>query len=388
MSQPLNGVRVLDLTRLMPGNYAAWVFASFGADVIKVEDPGPGDYMREFGAQVDGQGALNHLVNRGKRSVVIDLKSEEGRDALLRLVDTADVLIETFRPGVLDRLGVGYDVLKARRPSLVYASATGYGTRGPLANRAGHDLNFVAFSGLLDQLGSRGSAPIVPPVAVSDLVGGGFNAAIATLALLFQARATGIGGKVETSLAEAAALLPSNLLADILAGEPVPARGEAEYTGGSGAYNVYALADGYIVVGAVEAQFWRKMSEVLEEPGLIERRDDDSYIRECLTRRFAKLNRQEATSLFADDDTCVSVVQNYSECFESEHGRVNGYLQRVPGLSMPVLAAPYRIDGSRLAETVPAPRQGQHTTEVMSALGYSAEELEDLQRRGILAPRG
>src|SRR6188472_370705 len=153
MTKPLSGVRVLDLTRLLPGNYTAWVLASFGADVVKVEDPGAGDYMRDFGLQVDGQGALNHLVNRGKRSVVIDLKDEEGREAFLRLVDTADVVVESFRPGVMDRLGVGYDVLKERRPSLVYAAITGFGLRGPLSNRAGHDLNVIAFAGLLDQLG-------------------------------------------------------------------------------------------------------------------------------------------------------------------------------------------------------------------------------------------
>jgi crotonobetainyl-CoA:carnitine CoA-transferase CaiB-like acyl-CoA transferase len=386
MTKPLSGVRVLDLTRLLPGNYTAWVLASFGADVVKVEDPGAGDYMRDFGIQVDGQGALNHLVNRGKRSVVIDLKNEEGREAFLRLVETADVVVESFRPGVMDRLGVGYDVLRERRPSLVYAAMTGFGVRGPLATRAGHDLNFVAFAGLLDQFGAAGSAPVIPPVAVSDLIGGGLNTSIAVLAMLSQSRTTGVGGRIDTSLAEGAALLPSNLVADVLAGGPQPERGTAEYAGGSGAYNVYALADGHISVGAVEPQFWRRVSELLEEPELVTRVSDDAFVRETLTRRFAEMTKAEAQKLF-DDNTCVEVVHTYEETFSSPHALEMDYLRRIPGLDMPVLAPPYLIDGARLEETVVAPRQGEHTTEIMTELGYDAAQLEDLQQRAVLAPR-
>jgi len=386
MTKPLSGVRVLDLTRLLPGNYTAWVLASFGADVVKVEDPGAGDYMRDFGIQVDGQGALNHLVNRGKRSVVIDLKNEEGREAFLRLVETADVVVESFRPGVMDRLGVGYDVLKERRPSLVYAAMTGFGVRGPLATRAGHDLNFVAFAGLLDQFGAAGSAPVIPPLAVSDLIGGGLNTSIAVLAMLSQSRTTGVGGRIDTSLAEGAALLPSNLVADVLAGGPQPERGTAEYAGGSGAYNVYALADGHISVGAVEPQFWRRVSELLEEPELVTRVSDDAFVRETLTRRFAEMTKAEAQKLF-DDNTCVEVVYTYEETFSSPHALEMDYLRRIPGLDMPVLAPPYLIDGARLEETVVAPRQGEHTTEIMAELGYDAAQLEDLQQRAVLAPR-
>ena len=386
MTKPLSGIRVLDLTRLLPGNYTAWVLASFGADVVKVEDPGAGDYMRDFGIQVDGQGALNHLVNRGKRSVVIDLKNEEGREAFLRLVETADVVVESFRPGVMDRLGVGYDVLKERRPSLVYAAMTGFGVRGPLATRAGHDLNFVAFAGLLDQFGAAGSAPVIPPLAVSDLIGGGLNTSIAVLAMLSQSRTTGVGGRIDTSLAEGAALLPSNLVADVLAGGPQPERGTAEYAGGSGAYNVYALADGHISVGAVEPQFWRRVSELLEEPELVTRVSDDAFVRETLTRRFAEMTKAEAQKLF-DDNTCVEVVYTYEETFASPHALEMDYLRRIPGLDMPVLAPPYLIDGARLEETVVAPRQGEHTTEIMTELGYDAAQLEDLQQRAVLAPR-
>ena len=384
---PLQGTRVLDLTRLMPGNYSTWVLASFGADVIKVEDPGAGDYMRSFGVQVNGQGALHHLVNRAKRSIVIDLKAAEGREAFLRLVDTADVVVESFRPGVLDRLGVGFDVLRRRRPRLVYANLSGYGPTGPLAHRAAHDLNYVAFSGLLHHLGTPASAPPVPPVAVADLIGGGLNTALAVMALLLRAQRTGVGGRADTALAEGAALVPSNLVADLLGGLPEPDQGTAEYAGAVPVYSVYALRDGYVTVGAVEPQFWRAVCDLLGEPELVEHRADAEFVRERLTARFATLTRTEARELFAGDDTCVEVVQTYTEAFASPHAKELGYLQDVPGLDMPVTAAPYLIDGVRPAETVPAPVQGQHTREVMAELGYTDADLDDLQRREVLAPR-
>lgn len=390
MGGPLAGVKVLDLTRLLPGNYSTWVLASFGADVVKVEDPGAGDYMRDFGEQVDGQGALNHLVNRGKRSVVADLKSEEGREILLRLVDDADVLVESFRPGVMDRLGLGYEVLAPRRPSLVYASVSGFGCRGPMAARAGHDLNYLAFSGLLERLGRADGPPVAPPLPIADLIGGGMNTALAVLALLLQARLTGQGGRVDTALAEGAALLPTNLLADVLAGGDVPGRGQGEFAGGSAAYDVYALADGHITVGAVEPQFWRKVAEVLDEPELVEAREHperDAFIRERLTSRFATMTRAEAAVAFAGNDTCVEVVQSYEEMLGSPQAQEAGYLAEVPGLSMPVLAPPYLVDGARPPETRRAPHQGEHTREVLRELGYEESAIESMMERGIAAPR-
>lgn len=390
MGGPLAGVKVLDLTRLLPGNYSTWVLASFGADVVKVEDPGPGDYMRDFGEQVDGQGALNHLVNRGKRSVVADLKSDEGREILLRLVDGADVLVESFRPGVMDRLGVGYEVLAQRRPSLVYANVTGFGCRGPMARRAGHDLNYLAFSGLLERLGRADGPPVAPPLPIADLIGGGMNTALGVLALLLRSRLTGQGGRVDTALAEGAALLPSNLVADVLAGGEVPGRGQGEFAGGSAAYDVYALADGYITVGAVEAQFWRRMAEVLDEPELVEAREQpgrDAFIRERLTSRFAAMTRAEAAALFAGDDTCVEVVQSYEEMLRSPQAQEAGYLAEVPELSMPVLAPPYLVDGARPPETRRAPHQGEHTLEVLRELGFEESYIESMMDRGIAAPR-
>ena len=390
MAGPLDGVRVLDLTRLLPGNYCAWVLASLGADVVKVEDPGAGDYMRDFGAQVDGQGALHHLVNRGKRSVVADLKTPEGVEILHRLVDGADALVESFRPGVMDRLGVGFDALRRRRPGLVYANVTGFGATGPLASRAGHDLNYIAFAGLLERLGRADGPPVAPPLAIADLIGGGMNTAIGVLAMLFQARSTGVGGRVDTALAEGAALLPTNLVADVLAGAEAPGRGEAEFAGGSAAYDVYRLADGYITVGAVEPQFWKRMAEILDEPDLVAAKGDtgqDDFIRERLRKRFSELTRVEATELFAEADTCVEVVQSYEEMLVSPQAVEAGYLAQVPGLSMPVLAPPYLIDGSRPEETRPAPRQGENTVEVLRDLGYDEREITSLRARCIAAPR-
>ncbi|HTJ39359.1 MAG TPA: CaiB/BaiF CoA-transferase family protein [Dactylosporangium sp.] len=390
MSGPLAGVRVLDLTRLFPGNYCTWLLSSMGADVVKVEDPGAGDYMRDFGEQVDGQGGYNHLVNRGKRSVVADLKTPEGVEILLRLVDSADVLVESFRPSVMERLGVGYDTLRARRPQLVYANISGFGPAGPYADRAGHDLNYLAFSGLLDRLGPAGGDPVVPPVAVSDLVGGGLNTAVAVLGMLVRARSAGVGGRVDTALAEGVALMPGNLMADLLSGVPQPGRGGGQYAGGSAAYNVYALADGHVTVGAVEPQFWARMCELLELPELAGARDDpaaDGMIRERLTARFAGLTREQAARLFADADACVEVVQSYEEMLASEQAAAAGYLRRLDGVSMPLLAPPFLLDGARPPETVRAPHQGEHSAEILREAGYPADEIERLMSERIAAPR-
>lgn len=390
MSDPLDGVRVLDLTRLLPGNYSAWVLASFGADVVKVEDAGAGDYMREFGEQVDGQGALHHLVNRGKRSIVADLKTPEGVEILLRLVDGADALIESFRPGVMERLGVGYEALRERRPSLVYANVSGFGSGGPLATRAGHDLNYLAFSGLLERLGTADGPPVAPPLPIADLIGGGMNTALAVLAVLHRARATGVGGRVDTALAEGAALLPSNLVADLLAGAPAPGRGRGEFAGGTAAYGIYELADGHVTVGAVEPQFWQKTVELLDEPDLIAARQDpaqDDFVRERLSECFARMTRADVHALFADHDTCVEVVQSYEEMLASDQAEEADYIARIPGLKMPLLAPPYRVDGLRPPESRRAPHQGEHSAEVLAELGYSSEEIASLQERRIAAPR-
>jgi len=382
LAVPLGGVRVLDLTRLLPGNYCAWLLSSLGADVIKIEDPGAGDYMRSFGAQVDGMGATHHVVNRGKRSLVLDLKQAEGVRALLELARTADVVVESFRPGVLDRLGAGWEQLHAVNPALVLASITGFGPSGPLAKTAGHDINYMAFSGLLDRMRSGDQAPQLPAVAIADVVGGGLVTALGVVALVLRARQTGEGGRIESAMAEAIALLPSLMLCDELAGQAAGPPGRDTYDGGSPWYRIYRLADrGFAAVGAIEERFFASLCTLIARPDLAAALADPARqgeIEAALTAEFASLTWDEAQDKYAGNEACVNFVYTAGDMIGSEHARERGLFQSGPGLPFPVPAAPFTFDGSRLPEKGPAPRQGEHTVQVLQEAGFDAERISKL----------
>jgi crotonobetainyl-CoA:carnitine CoA-transferase CaiB-like acyl-CoA transferase len=366
---PLSGVRVLDMTRMLPGNLCTLALAMLGADVIKIEDTGAGDYQRIFGHQVDGAGACHHVVNRGKRSVMLDLKADVDRAAFETLVRSSDVLVESFRPGTLDKLGFTMEHLRELRPQLVVASLSGYGATGPLAQAAGHDINYLAFSGLLHRQGTRDGGPALPPLPLADLVGGGLVPAMLIMGYLRQAESTGKGCWIDASMTDAMSLLPHVTLADVLAGADVPGRAATLNDGGLACYDSYPVKDGEIVVGALEEKFWGRVCDAVG--GLDECREDhwrpeiQELVRRRLTEFFAPMTRAQVTELFAGTDACVSVVQSYEEMLYSPHAKARGYVAEVEGWPMPVLRFPARVDGAPLPETRPAPRQGEHNSELL-----------------------
>ncbi|MFI4952074.1 MAG: CaiB/BaiF CoA transferase family protein, partial [Burkholderiales bacterium] len=272
MSAPLEGIRVLDLSRLLPGAVCTLHLADLGADVVKVEDTGRGDYARSLGIAPGAAGgsasgavsAFYRMVNRNKRSLALDLKAGAGRDAFLRLAQRADVIVESFRPGVIDRLGVGYANVAAINPRLVYCSITGYGQTGPYRDRPGHDINYLGYAGVLDQTGTADGAPALSNLQVADLLGGAMNAATAILAALFGAARRGRGAHVDIAMTDGA--LAHNIFAlhaiETL-GHAQP-RGRDLLTGGVPCYGVYATEDSrYLAVGALEAKFWRALCDAL-----------------------------------------------------------------------------------------------------------------------------
>jgi len=366
---PLSGVRVLDLTRMLPGNLCTLTLAMLGADVIKVEDTGAGDYQRAFGYQVHGAGACHHIVNRAKRSVTLNLKVDEDRTAFEELVATSAVLVESFRPGVLDRMGYSVTRLHELRADLVIASISGYGATGPLAQIAGHDINYLAFSGILDRLGSRDGQPALPPLPLADLVGGGLVPATLILGYLRQAEATGRGVWIDASMTDAMSLLPHVALADVVAGAQVAGRAGTLTDGGLACYGTYAVLDGEIAVGALEDKFWSQICDVVG--GLDEFRKDhwrpeiQDAARTRLSDFFRSLTKAQVEQLFAGRDACVSVVRSYEEMLASPQAKARDYLVEVSGSPMPVLGFPARIDGSPLPETRPAPNQGEHNDEIL-----------------------
>ena len=373
MTLPLAGVRVLDVTSLLPGNYCTWLLSSLGADVIKIEEPVTGDQMRSVGVQVNGQGATHHLVNRGKRSVALDLKDDAGRDAFLRLVDTADVVVDSFRPGVMDRLGLGPDALRARRPSLVVGSISGFGAEGPHSGLAAHDINGLAFSGHLERFPRQsGDVPAAPTLPIANLVGGSLMPALGLVALVLRARTTGEGGWLDAALADGAALLPTVELADHLAGAALPPGASVEYDGRP-FYRVYELADGFAAVGAVEAHFWAALCHALGMDEYADAQHDEARRAETVAAfaaRFRGLTKAALRRLLEGRNTCTTVVNSFADLPKDPHAVARELIRKVPGLPMHLLAPPFRIDRARPGETIGAPRHGEHTLEVLAELAH------------------
>lgn len=260
----LKGVTVIDLTRLLPGPQATQWFADMGATVIKIEDCAAGDYMRSI------QPTAFEMINRGKQFLSLDLKSNAGRAQFLEMAATADVVIEGFRPGVMDRLGCGWDQLRQINPRLVYVALTGYGSGNAYTHLAGHDINYLAMAGVLDLIGPAGGPPSIPGVQIADIAGGSMQAVMATLAALMARHQTGMGQLVEVSMTHGSAMLLTLALAQARDGK-APQRGADTLSGRFACYNVYLAKDGrYLAVGALEAKFWAVLCTALEVPQFID----------------------------------------------------------------------------------------------------------------------
>jgi crotonobetainyl-CoA:carnitine CoA-transferase CaiB-like acyl-CoA transferase len=291
---PLTGIRVLDLTRLLPGPFCTLLLADMGADVIKVEEPETGDYMRWTPPLVAGQSAMFNAVNRNKRSITLNLKSDLGRDLLLRLVETADVLVEGNRPGVMNRLQLGWDVIHARNPRLVMCSITGYGQDGPFALHAGHDLNYMAIAGALGLNGERDRPPVPLAVQVADIGGGSLYPAVAILGALLAVQRGDEGRWIDSSMTDGAMSFLTTALAAHAAGEKA-VRGEQRLTGRYPCYRVYECkGGGFYSVGALEPKFWSTLCNALGRPELIELHlAEDAAAHRTVEEVFASRTREE-----------------------------------------------------------------------------------------------
>jgi crotonobetainyl-CoA:carnitine CoA-transferase CaiB-like acyl-CoA transferase len=268
-SKPLHGIKVLDLTRLLPGPLATLHLADMGADVIKIKDTGVGDYARTLGASSKSHAWLFLLVNRNKRALRLDLKQAAGREVFLELARQADVIVDSFRPGVVDKLGIDYETVRTGNPRLVYCAITGYGQTGPYRDRAGHDLNYCGYAGISDQIGVAGGAPAIPNVQIGDLLGGSLSAAMGILAALVDAQRSGQGRYVDVAMTDCAlahAIFP--LISQLTYGHTL-LRGQDFLTGALPCYSIYETADSrYIAVGALEEKFWTLCCQTLGRPDL------------------------------------------------------------------------------------------------------------------------
>jgi crotonobetainyl-CoA:carnitine CoA-transferase CaiB-like acyl-CoA transferase len=385
VTTPLEGLRVLDLTRLLPGPFCSMLLADLGADVIKIEEPGTGDPARHSAHRRGDTGALFLLVNRNKRSLTLDLKSSDGHDLLLRMVDGADVLVEGFRPGVMQRLGLGYETLAARNPRLIYASLSGFGQSGPYRDRAGHDLNYLALAGVLGYNVGRDGQPVPPAVQVADL-GAGTLAALAILAAVVSRQQTGQGQSVDVSLfASAVSWLPT-LIAPLLGMGQSVEPGEPMLAGGLPQYDVYATADGrYVSLGALEPKFLESFCQRVGRPELVELRDR-GRLRDELLQIFASRSLQEWVECLADVDTCFAAVNTLEEAMADAQVRALGLFTSVehPRLgALGQISPPFVFSGTPAGIRRPPPDLGEHTAEVLGELGLSAQQLAALRQRGV-----
>ncbi|TYL38581.1 CoA transferase [Natronococcus pandeyae] len=388
----LDGVRVLDLSRLLPGPYATQLLADSGAEVVKIEDTDAGDYARSMAPRTSrGVGAIFEMVNRGKRSVSIDLKDEDGRTAFYRLVEDADVVLEGFRPGVAERLGIDYETLTEYNDELIYCSLTGYGQDGPWADRAGHDLNYVALSGLLDMTrDSPDAKPQVPGYPIGDMAGGLFAAFAVCEALLSRELGNTGGEYVDVAMADVVASFSQPVAYQALTGDPAePRPGETPLTGGVPWYDSYETADErWVTLAALEPKFWRAFCEAVDREDLAdEHGSQDPNVRAALRNELRELfrerTRDEWEARLEDVDAAFAGVYTPAEAFENPQFRARGLVER-PDDGPPRIGFPARCsEGSTgTAETIP--EQGEQTEQYLADAGYSDGEIERLLESGAV----
>ncbi len=391
----LSDVKVLDLSRLLPGGFCSLLLADFGADVLKVEDTGMGDYIRcappfYEGAEGSAASALFLALNRGKRSICLDLKQERARRVLIELARGSDVLLESFRPGVLDRLGVGYERLRAENPRLVYCAITGYGQDGPLRDRAGHDMNYLARVGLLGLTGERDGPPIQPAGQIADIGGGALMAAFGIMAALRERERSGEGQFVDVSMADGALSLLGLVAARHLADGAVPQRGELELAGRYICYRPYRCSDGWVTLAALEPKFWRAWCRGVGREDLLERAFDapGSEAHVEVERVFAGRGREAWARFGAEHDCCLEPVLGLDEALESELLRAREMIVELdqPGVKRPVrqLGVPIKLSRTPGGPRAPGPALGEHTRAVLSGVGYGEEEIAELERVGAI----
>jgi alpha-methylacyl-CoA racemase len=406
MDLPLSGIRILDLSRLLPGGFCTLLLADLGAEVLKVEDTGQGDYIRWAppyyeGAQDSAKSAMFLSLNRNKRSIRIDLKSEAGREVLLRLVREYDVVLESFRPGVLDRLGVGYERMLEENPGLVYCAISGYGQTGPKRDASGHDMNYLGLIGLLGLTGEGddvGGHPTQAAGQIADLGGGALMGAFGILAALRERDGgsgrpgSGLGQFVDVSMADGALSWLAMVAGQYFADGAVPKRGEQLLAGSVICYRPYECADGWVSLGALEPKFWQAWCRGIGREDLIEKQFErpTSEAHAQVVEVFKGRTRAEWTQFAAEHDCCLEPVLDLNETLASELVREREMVVTLdqPGVQEGVrqLGIPIKLDRTPgVHDRLPGPGLGEHTEQVLRDAGYSDEQIAELMAQGAVA---
>jgi crotonobetainyl-CoA:carnitine CoA-transferase CaiB-like acyl-CoA transferase len=390
---PFQGIRILDLSRLLPGPLCSMLFADFGADVIKIEDPKGGDYIRQWPPFVGKSSGFHVVLNRNKRSLTLNLRDSRGREIFLKLVRSADVVLESFRPGVMEKLGIGYETLKSENPRLIYCSITGYGREGLRARRAGHDINYLAVSGVLSYSGKNGE-PVLPGVQIGDIGGGSLLAAFGITTALYRREKTGEGDFVDVSMTDGLLLFHALRWGKFLADGKVPKPGDDMLNHGLACYNVYPTRDGrYMSLGALEPQFWKAFCQAVghpewDTPAYFEPGPHQKELMKAITYIFMERTQAEWIEFFSRVDCCCEPLRNLDEVINDEElaarGLVVNMIHEHYG-AYRQLGSVLRCANVRATIRSHAPELGEHTEEIlMQELGMSGSEISSLKDQGVI----
>lgn len=385
MFQVLDGLKVLDLTRLYPGPFCTQLLADYGAEVIKIESPGVGDYMRDLG----GEANYFLYLNRGKKGMTLNLKTEKGNEIFKDLLKDVDVLVESFRPGVMRKMGLDYENLKKINARLVYCSITGYGQDGPYKDKAGHDINYLALSGIMDITGVKDGPPVIPGVQVADVGGGGLFALFGIMAALFSREKTGEGQYVDISMLDGLISWLPLIAAEHYGRNKKVSRGESILNGGLACYNVYKTKDNkYMSLGALESKFWQEFCMAVQKEDLLNKQyiEDQNYLKKELTDIFLGRTRNEWEKVFASKDACCEPVLEIGENFSFGQVRERGMIQNkdIKDKKHELLGYPIKFSSSEPKEGKIAPELGEHTESILLKLGYNRNEIMQLKESGVI----
>jgi crotonobetainyl-CoA:carnitine CoA-transferase CaiB-like acyl-CoA transferase len=380
----LTGQKMLDLSRLLPGPYCSLLLADLGMEVLKVEDPEQGDYMRKMNPIQKKESAYFLSLNRNKKSMTLNLKNEEGKEIFYKLIESHDIVLESFRPGVMDRLGIGYHELKKRNPRVIFCSLSGYGQDGPYRERSGHDINYIGLGGILELTGMKNSPPIPPSVQIADIGGGGMMATIAILAAIIHREKTGEGQYLDVSMLDGVISWLSMVAGKYFFDEELPKRGEMPSTGRFACYQVYPTKDGrYMSLGALEHKFWKNFCEMTGRQELIQKQfiegEEQLRLIEEIQKLFKTKTQKEWIDFFKKADACCEPILTLEEVFH--HPQVL-YRQMVKEVEHPAegkirqVGHPIKSSQFDFEVRIPPPAWGEHTMEVLKAIGYSEEEIK------------
>ncbi|WP_339227166.1 CoA transferase [Oceanobacillus sp. FSL K6-2867] len=372
----LQSIRVLDLTRLLPGPYCTLMLADFGAEVIKVEDSVTGDYLRGFEPKLDADSAVFHSLNRNKKSICLDLKTEKERGYFLKLAETADVVIESFRPGVMKRLGLDYETLKQINPRLIYCAITGYGQTGPYKDKPGHDINYLSYAGLLHVMGEKNRKPVIPAAQIADIGGGAYPAIAGILLALLEREKTGKGQLVDVSMLDGVVSWMHMLLPSVFAEREVT-RGEELLNGGFACYQVYETKDNrFLTMGGIERKFWKVFCKAIERQDLIDCLDAPMEKQEQMKQEIqaiiAAKTLDEWVDIFSEKEACVTPVKTLEEAMEDPQLAAREMIQTIshPGLgNMKQIGIPIKLSECPGKTILPAPKCGEHTELILREIG-------------------